>query len=219
MYEFPFERYLSDSESQSLRAGLVLKKYGDKELVFSRREDCVGAFYVVSGVIRVYLTDNKGNAATVFRLRQGEYCAFSAHCVFPDVKFEPEIETEGNTELLLIPGDVFSMLAAQNVYVENFAYKVMAGKISNLLTAMQQLMFCSLEERVIGFLGNEMTAENSLMLRITQQQIAEEIGSAREAVSRILGKLSERGLIATGRGKINILKPNDLVRQIKDNNA
>ena len=85
-------------------------------------------------------------------------------------------------------------------------YKIMIDKFSHMMNAMQQLMFYSLEQRVIYFLLDEAAVTGTDTLKLTKEQIADSIGSAREAVSRVLTKLQKQKLIVSGRGSVTILE-------------
>lgn len=201
-----FWEFLTEEEKESILKNYVKKEYKAKEIIYSPAKECLGVFLILEGVVRVYLMDDKGNTATVFRMRKGDFCVLSMSCVLSEITFDVEMEAEEPCELLLIPTAVFSGIAAQNLHVENFIYKIMIDKFSHMMNAMQQLMFYSLEQRVISFLLDEAAVTGTDTLKLTKEQIAESIGSAREAVSRVLTKLQKQKLIVSGRGSVTILE-------------
>lgn len=101
----------------------------------------------------------------------------------------------------------------EKIYVENFIYKITTEKFSCVVEAIQQLLFMTLEQRIIIFLLDEVNRKKTNMLEMTKEQIAENIQSAREAVSRVLTRLSREGVIAVSRGKIEILEKEKLYQR------
>ena len=211
----PFWEKLSLEEKKIFSESCIKKEYDDKELIYSPAKECLGLIMVSSGVARVYFTDEKGNTATIFRLRRGEYCILSMSCMMQGITFDVEIEAEGMCSLEIIPLSVFTAVAQKNMAVENFSFRTLTEKFSYVINAMQKLLFMSLEERVISFLLEEMEKTNSPEIKITHEQISLAIGSAREAVSRTINKLSKEGLITSKRGKIIIENKNELEKILK----
>ena len=115
-----------------------------------------------------------------------------------------EIEAEADCDVLLIPAPVFSALAVDNIYVENYAYKIATERFSSVVEALQQMLFLSLTQRIAAFLIDESAQRKDDSIRMTHEEIAKAIGSAREAVSRTLKQMVKKGDISLFRGGIKI---------------
>ena len=209
-----FYSHLTDAQKEEVLTASRVQNFEAGELIYTPARECLGMIYVIKGVIRTYLTSESGKKATMFRLREGEVCVLSMSCVMSAITFDVEVETDQDCELLVIPASVFSRISGENMYVENFSYKVVTERFSAIVEAMQQMMFMSLEQRVITFLLDESAAVGTDVLQITQEQLAENIGSAREAVTRVLKQLKAKELLNVGRGKIEILKRKELYQFI-----
>lgn len=133
---------------------------------------------------------------------------------FKNITFDVHIDVEGHTELYILKIDVFSKLCEDNVYVENFAYKNAIDRFSDVMWAMEQILFMSFDKRLAIFLLDEMAKSNSSVLNITQEQIAKYIGSAREVVSRMLKIFQADGILKQSRGVIHILDKEKLRRLV-----
>ena len=83
-------------------------------------------------------------------------------------------------------------------------------RMSSLVEGVQQMMFLNLEQRLASYLLDESSLRKSDILTLTQEEIAENIGSAREAVSRTLKRMKEKGFISVARGRIHILDKKEL---------
>lgn len=200
--ELPFWEHLTSQQQGLLIKNCREKTYEAGDLIYSPAKECMGILLVLDGIIRIYLTSEDGKKATVYRLRNGDCCGMSMSCLMPSITFDVEVEAEQESRLLVIPTIIFTKLSAESVYVENFAYKIMMEKFSFVMEAMQQLLFKTLEQRVVTFLLDESSALKSDEIHITQEQLAESIGSAREAVTRILKQLAKGKMICSSRGVI-----------------
>lgn len=200
-----FYPHLTRQQKEELLSASRIQRFSAGELIYTPARECLGMIYVIKGVIRTYLTSQEGKKATIFRLREGDVCVLSMSCVLSAITFDVEVEADQDCELFVIPATVFSRVSGENLYVENFSYKIVTERFSAIVEALQQMMFMSLEQRVITFLLDESAAVGADVLYITQEQLAENIGSAREAVTRVLKQLKERQLIAMGRGRIELI--------------
>lgn len=180
--------------------------------VYSSIRECLGAILILEGTLRTYLLSDDGKEVTMYRLSQGDTCVLSASCVISAITFDVEIEAQTECRALLIPARVLTGLTRENVYVENYIYKEAAKRFSDVVEALQQLMFLSLSQRIASFLLDESAKNKSLSITMTHEEIARVIGSAREAVSRSLKQMVKKGYISLNRGEIRIEKKEELYR-------
>ena len=113
---------------------------------------------------------------------------------------------------MLIPARVLVSLTRDNIYVENYVYKEAAKRFSDVVEALQQMMFLSLTQRIAAFLLDESAKTHSPVIVMTQEDLAKQIGSAREAVSRILKQMVKKGYVSLSRGEVKIENKEDLYR-------
>lgn len=207
---FNFYPHLSEKEKQMIQAHTKLETYQKGELIYSPIKKCKGILIVQKGIMRVYLTSESGKKATIYRLREHEICVMAMSCVIPNITFDVEAESEEDCELFVIPTDILKQISKYNPYIENFIYKTVIKRFSLVMETMQRLLFFTLEQRVCQFLLEEISLRNTQTLSVTQEQLADNIGSAREAVARILNKLKKKNLISVKRGTITILDKKNL---------
>ncbi|MGE5677971.1 MAG: Crp/Fnr family transcriptional regulator, partial [Pseudomonadota bacterium] len=173
---------LSASELKLLEDSITKVSYDKGVNIHSTESECVGVLLIKSGGFRVYILSEDGREVTLYRLYPGEICILSASCILNSITFDVHIDAEADTEAYLINIGAFSRLSKQNIYVENFAYRNTIEKFSDVMWAMEQILFMSFDKRLAIFLLDEITKTNSTELHITQEQIAKYIGSAREVV-------------------------------------
>jgi len=103
-----------------------------------------------------------------------------------------------------------SILSERNIYVENYVNKKAVEKFSIVMWAMEQMLFMSFDRRLAGFLHDEMVKIKSNKIKLTHEQIAKYVGSAREVVSRMLKNFESQGILKLSRGAIEIIDENKL---------
>lgn len=211
---YPFWEKLTDSEKEQMAGFLRKNEYHAGQMVSSSGSDCLGLFLIHKGTLRVYLISEEGREATVFRLHEGEICVLSGSCLLSSLPFEVQIDAETDSEIYLLPSGSFRKIMEENIYVENYIYKMMTESFSDIIAAVQQMLFASLTQRLVSFLLDEAARGGTSEIRMTQEQIARSIGSAREAVSRSLKQLAAEGSIELFRGGVRILDRKELYRKL-----
>ena len=202
---YAFWEYLSEEEKKMLQEQIRWSTYGEGQMVTDTGRDCLGIFLVCSGILRANLVSEDGKEATVCRIHPGELCVISASCLLPALPFDIQIDAETDSEVYLLPTGVLRQIMEKNLYLENFIYKKINESFSDIIAAIQKILFASLEQRLAGFLLDESGGSEDGKIYMTQEQIAKAIGSAREAVSRSLKKMNKDGSIQISRGSIRIL--------------
>lgn len=211
-----FWPHLSDAQKTLLRERSHIAHFAAGEAIKTGSSNCIGPLFVIQGILRVYLLSADGREATIYRLRAGETCVLSASCVLSAMTFDVQIDAETDCEVVIIPSPVFAQLVDNNLYVENFVYRSSTERLSDLIQAVERMFFMTLRQRVAAFLIDESASSGKTTLCLTQEQLARAIGSAREAVSRILKQLSQTGSIEVSRGGIRILDKAMLYRELSE---
>lgn len=196
---------LSESEINLLENNIANVSYNKGFNLHSTDSECLGVLLIKNGGLRVYILSEDGREITLYRLSPGDVCVLSASCIINSITFDVHIDAESDTDAYLINIGAFSKLRNQNIYVENFAYKNTNERFSDVMWAMEQILFMSFDKRLAIFLLDEITKTNSNELHLTQEQIAKYIGSAREVVSRMLKVFQSEGILEQSRGSIHII--------------
>ncbi len=196
---------LSESEINLLENNIANVSYNKGFNLHSTDSECLGVLLIKNGGLRVYILSEDGREITLYRLSPGDVCVLSASCIINSITFDVHIDAESDTDAYLINIGAFSKLSNQNIYVENFAYKNTNERFSDVMWAMEQILFMSFDKRLAIFLLDEITKTNSNELHLTQEQIAKYIGSAREVVSRMLKVFQSEGILEQSRGSIHII--------------
>lgn len=203
--KLPFWKYLTCDEKRKFINNKKMVHFSCKQQICGGECDCLGLSIVVTGVLRAYLLSPDGREITLYRIRAGEACLASAHCVLHSLSFESHVEVEEECEIILLPCDVYSELIKNNIYVECESYKMGSERYSDVIKAIERITFMSLEQRLALCLLDQSKTQKSNIIKITHEKIASDIGSARAAVSRELKNMESSGKIKLLRGKVELL--------------
>ena len=189
---------------------LILKntnqvKYKQGKNIHSGENDCVGILLVKSGELRTYILSEDGREITLYRLSKGDICILSASCILKNITFDVFIDAERDSEVLLINSSVFQKICSENIYAENFSNQKTVDRFSDVMWAMQQILFMSFDKRLAFFLLDEMSRSGNDSIPMTHEQIAKYVGSAREVVSRMLKYFENEGLVELYRGGLKVI--------------
>ena len=205
---------LSPEERERVERSAHSVRYGAGQMIWSGELDCLGILMVRSGVVRLFLSSQDGREATIARMTDGEVCTLTASCTMPTTEFNIRVQAESEVEALVIPALCLSSLVRENLYVENFMYRSATQHFAHVLEAVEQMLFFSLEQRVAAHLLDEAARLGTDTLRVTQEQVAQAIGSAREAVTRTLKKLAAAGAVEVFRGGVRLTDKRALYRLV-----
>lgn len=200
----PFWEHLEESQKEYIIHHTMVHHYEKGSMIYSSGSMCLGMTCVLKGSIRVYLLSEEGREITLFRLEQGDPCVLSAACVVSQITFDTHMTAEQDCDLLVIRAAAFRQLTEENIYAKCFVYELMTARFSDVMWTMQQILFAGLDRRLADFLIREYDRTGSRKIRMTQEQIARQINSAREVVARMLRRFIAENLVEVSRGVITL---------------
>lgn len=200
----PFWEYLNQTQRDYLVLNTKLVHFSKGQALNNGQHDCGGILLVLKGILRAYIVSEEGREVSLYRLEAGDACTLSASCIMQTIDFDISINAESDSDVLQINSSAFSRLAAENIQTELFCYKVATERFSDVMWTVQQILFTSFDKRLAAFLLEEAAKNGSLTIRMTHEQIARYLGSAREVVSRMLKYFSSEGYVSLSRGGITI---------------
>lgn len=196
---------ISEEEREMILENTGKAFYKQGEQVHSAEQECIGVLIIKKGELRTYILSEEGKEITLFRQTEGDVCILTASCVLSSIHFDVHVDAEKESEVLVINAPAFAKLCENNVYIENFSLKLATEKFSDVMWAMEQILFMSFDRRLAIFLLDESAKNGTDSLTLTHEQIAKYMGSAREVVSRMLKYFVKEGIVEVSRGCIRIL--------------
>ncbi len=207
---FPFWDKLSEEQKEKLCNSLMSVKYNKGQNIHGASGDCTGVIFLESGVMRAYLLSEEGKEVTLYRLYSGDICMLSAACAISNITFDVFVDAEEDCDAYLINSKDFAEIMAECIEAENFALRTTTARFSEVIWAMQQILFMSFDKRLAVFIIDEISKNGTDTIKMTQEQIAKYMGSAREVVSRMLKYFAFEGIVEVSRGGVRVIDKNRL---------
>lgn len=175
-------------------------------VVFDELQACQGFPFVLSGGLRVVKAAPNGRELPLYRVTPGETCIISSACLLGHAPYNARGIAEVETRLLLLPKADFQALLGEAAF-RDFVFTLFSERIADLMQLIEEVAFRKLDQRLAALLLGK-----GPRLHVTHQQLADELGSVREIVSRLLKGFAEQGLVALAREQVDILDPAGLRR-------
>lgn len=173
-----------------------------EQRVFGAGDACSGLPVVLSGSIKVQMIGASGNGIVLYRMAENDMCTLSIGCLITGAAFRAEAIVEQDSTALLVPRALFNRMMAESV---EFRYRVLASygkRLDELMLLVEEVAFQRMDQRLLEWLAKRRALGS---INITHQELAVELGTAREVVSRLLKELEREGKVLLGRGKISFV--------------
>lgn len=200
-----FWKDLTEQQQKNLEQSVMKKKFAKGEIMSGGSENCAGLFLIFSGQVRAYIVSESGREISLYRLFDRDVCLFSASCMLKDITFEIYNEVEKDTEAYLIPTSIFRRLAKESVAAQLFMNQLMASRFSEVMWILEQSLFTSLDKRLAGYILDQSNIWQTDKISVTHEKIANDLGTAREVVTRMLKYFQNEDMVSLSRGSIQIL--------------
>ena len=201
---FPVWNKLTPAQQERILGSLMERRVSKGTVIHNGSMDCTGLLLVKSGQLRAYILSDEGREITIYRLFDRDMCLFSASCMMKSIQFEITIEAEKDTTMWVISAGTYQRIMKESAVVANFTNEIMATRFSEVMWLMEQIMWKSFDKRLAAFLVEETLLENTDILKITHEKIANHLGTAREVVTRMLRYFQSENLVRLSRGTIEI---------------
>lgn len=167
--------------------------------VFDEHQPCRGFPFVLGGAIRVIKLSAGGRELPLYRVLAGESCIISSSCLLGHADYNARGISEGPTRLALLPRPLFDEMLGEPAF-RNFVFALFSERMAELMQLVEEVAFRKLDQRLAALLLGK-----GRVVHATHQQLADELGSVREMVSRLLKGFTEQGLVRLGREQIEVL--------------
>ena len=196
-----FEALLDPGRQMTLPAG---------SQIFAEHQPCQGFPLVVEGSIKVLKQAPSGRELLLYRVRPGGSCIITSSCLLGHTDYNARGIAESPLTLLAVPVPLFSRLMREHTPFRDFVFHLFAERISELMQLVEEVAFARLDQR----LAKALLAREAATLNLTHQQLADELGSVREIVSRLLKGFAAQGLVSLGREQVTITDRDGLQKML-----
>lgn len=186
-------------------AQLVRIKRG--QFIFHAGDSCAAFLVLLDGVVKVLLTSVGGREIVLYRIQTGGSCILTTSCLLSDQHYPAEAIAETDVEALAIPSAGFQSALEQSKAFRTFVFDGFSNRLTNVIQRIEDIAFTPTDAKLAGALLALHHAGNE---RVTHQELAVELGTAREVVSRHLKRFEKQGIVRLGRGRIVVLDAEQL---------
>lgn len=186
------ENILSLSRHKKLPANMIVKLEGD---------ECLDFLLILTGEKRIFKIGHSGREITLYEIGAGDICVLNASCILSNTRLPAHVTTTSETEVLLLPAQQFLDMVANYEEMRAFVHFHINKSLASIMALVSEVTFGKMSERLTDYLIEK--SENA-KLRRTHQQIANDLGTSREVVSRLLKEFERQGMILLSRNFIEL---------------
>lgn len=200
---FPALKSLKDEHFLAARSNVRFPVLEQGAVAYRQGAECPSYVMCLEGGTRTYKISASGRELLIYRVTPGSTCVFTTQCLFAGGTFPAESVAESRTRLAALPAGTFHALMADSAEFRRLVLDDYANLLNRMISLVDEVAFSSLDERLARRLLGE--ADAAGIVAKTHQQLAADLGSVREVISRHLGEWERAGWIATARGSVRIL--------------
>ncbi|MBU8881818.1 Crp/Fnr family transcriptional regulator [Flavobacteriaceae bacterium JJC] len=205
----PLEQIIEFKTSPELIAKLKeyssSKVYKAGDLILDENSSVRAIPIVTKGTLKVMRTEEDGREILLYYIKAGESCIMSFLGGMHDEKSKVKAEVEDDAEILFLPMDKVSLFIKEYPEWLDYIFRLYHKRFEELLEIVNAVAFTKMDERLLSLLQKKKELTGSKILNITHEQLANELGTARVVVSRLLKQLEESGTVKLGRNKITLM--------------
>ena len=205
---FPALRALPAKVFQRLADSAITRNEPRGATLFTRGDPCPALPFLLSGVVRVLRTTPEGKSIQLYTILPGEACVVSNGALLGALPFDATGIAATDIELAAVPAEVVDQLVATEPAFRTFIFRLYGERIADLMGLVEAVAFQKLDQRLARLL-----VERGPRVTATHQSLADQLGVAREMVSRVLRSFADRGLIEQQREAVHVIDPEALERQ------
>ena len=185
-----------------LLASAQIVKLEQGRFVFHAGDMCEAFLLLLNGEVRVQLTSAGGREITLYRIGRGGSCILTTSCLLSNENYPAEAIAESDVEALAIPISSFQDALEESHWFRWFVFDGFSMRLTSVIQKIEHIAFTSIDARLAAVL---LELDRKGIQKITHQDIAVELGTAREVVSRHLKRFESHGWVQLGRGKVTLV--------------
>lgn len=183
----------------------VVRKFKADEFLMKTGQSIRSAVLVTKGIIKVFREDDEGNEIFMYNLHPGEACAISMTCAARQIASQIMAKALIDTEVIAIPAELMDEWGSKYKSWYQFVLETYRSRFEELLDTLDQIAFRNLDERLLWYLKQHQKSLKKNVLKASFTEIAHELNSSREVISRLIKKLAEKGHIKMHKNQIEII--------------
>lgn len=195
----------SHEVKQKLSSYGIVKKFDEGSVILNENAYIRAIPIVLKGCIGVMRTDDEGREILLYYINAGESCIMSFLGGLHNDTSKVKAIAEEETEILFVPIDKVNLLIKENPEWLDYIFRLYHKRFEELLEVVNDVAFKKMDERLLNFIKKRCELSKTNTLHITHEHLANELGTARVVVSRLLKQMEDKGLLKLGRNKISLM--------------
>lgn len=179
-----------------------LKKMEQGDILFEENTSIRAVPIILKGSIKVYQSDDEFKELLLYYLKEGDTCIMSVLNGLYNEDNQLKAVANEKSEVLLLPVEKLGMLTMRHPEWINYIFRIYHQRFQELLEVVNAVAFKKMDERLLGYLKKRSDLNNEQSIKITHEELANELGTARVVVSRLLKQMESNGLVRLSRNKI-----------------
>ncbi|WGZ95753.1 MAG: Crp/Fnr family transcriptional regulator [Candidatus Thiothrix putei] len=210
---FPFLAVLGEEACASFQPHIGFASIPAGQHVCREGDICPQLAIVLSGSVRVYKVGENGREITLYRIGRNDSCILTASCILSQTRFPALAVVEQAVQVAVIPAVRLREWVAQHEVWRGYVFGLMSQRLADVITTLNEVVFRRVDVRLAEYLL-KLDAQQ-VQLAVTHQELASELGTAREVVSRILKDFERENLLALSRGTLTVQDRAGLQRKVQ----
>jgi len=178
--------------------------------LFSGAATCNNFMLILEGTIRIYQTASDGREITLYRVEAGDLCILSLNSLLKKKSFNAIAVTESPVKALALSSDHFKNMMNSSQMFREYVVNILTERLCETIYMVQDTAFNHLNMRLACMLGSLFERNKGNALKVTHQEIAFELGTTREVISRILKDFERQNCVTLSRGQIKLASADGL---------
>ncbi len=182
------------------------KTYQSNDILMRKGQYIRSTMLILTGLVKVYREDEEGNEFLMYYLKPGEACALSMVCAARQEASPIMARAVSETDVLMVPIETMSEWMGKYKSWYQFVIETYRSRFDELLLTIDSVAFRGMDERLEFYLKRAQEAEHKNIIDISHQEIANELNTSREVISRLLKKMEQLGKVKLNRNSIEIIR-------------
>lgn len=195
----------ADTQCWDMLAEARLHNFDKNTILFHEGMVCEHLMLIVDGCVRVFKESSEGREVTLYRVEPGQLCIHNLNNLVDGVQYPMLARTETEMRGLVIPRSAFKKALEESTSFRNYVLRTLTGRLSHMVDLISGFAFDRLDLRVAVWLAEQFERSSGHPIKVTHNDVADELGTTREMISRILKDFEHKRCIELARGKIHLV--------------
>lgn len=205
LLDYPDLTKNADSQCWEMLAGAKLQNIESKTILFHENIACEHFMLILEGCVRIFKESNEGREVTLYRVEPGQLCIHNLNSLVDGIQYPVIARAEKPMRVLMISRAAFKKALDESSSFRNYVLRTLTSRLAHMADLISGFAFDRLDLRVACWLNDQFDRSCGHPIKVTHSDVADELGTTREMISRILKDFEHKRCIQLARGKIHLI--------------